>query len=89
MSTITTSRAYRVDTRVQLTKATHAGEEALILERIDQARAARCYDTAAAGSEVSGPNGAPYWYRVLVIRTGQELLVGHDWLAPLECTEYE
>jgi hypothetical protein len=80
---IVADTAFNVGERVRLTKTTHLNEEALVIERIERQSAAQCYSAAAAGSDVSGPSGTPYWYRVLVIRTEEELLVGHDWLAPL------
>lgn len=81
-----TRRLYKVGSKVRLLRAANLGDEAVILERVTP-------PTISTGQYSSSRGGvlgaAEARYRVQVVRTGQELLQGEEWLEPCDGTQYE
>ena len=82
-----TRRLYKAGSKVRMLRAANAGDEAIILERIETPGISMGQYASSRGGVLE--SGAAQRYRVQVIRTGQELLEDHERLEPCDGTEYE
>lgn len=81
------NRRFKVGTKVRLLRATVAGDEAIVLERLEpKAVSVGQYESSFAGV---GGDAHQVRYRVQNLRTGQELIERENVLEACAGTEFE